>query len=46
MNSQFSTPEEEIAYLRLQVKDKMERAKGFEDRFTQKDRAFEVVKRL
>lgn len=43
MNPQFSTPEEEIAYLRQQVQDKMERAKGFEERFTEKDRAYEVV---
>jgi hypothetical protein len=43
MNPQFSTPEEEIVYLRQQVADKMERAKGFEDRFTEKDRAHEVV---
>ena len=43
MNKQFTTPEEEIAYLRLQVQNKMERAKGFEDRFTEKDRAHEVV---
>ena len=43
MNPQFSTPEEEIAYLRQQVKDKMERAKGYEERFTEKDRAHEVV---
>lgn len=44
MNQQFSTPEEEIAYLRQQVQNKMERAKGFEDRFTEKDRAHEVIK--
>jgi hypothetical protein len=44
MNSQFSTPEEEIAYLRQQVKDKMERARGFEDRFTSKDTTHEVVR--
>ncbi len=44
MNNQFSTPEDEIAFLRKQVKDKMERAKGFEDRFTEKDRAHEVVR--
>jgi TraM recognition site of TraD and TraG/Type IV secretion-system coupling protein DNA-binding domain len=44
MDIKFSTPEEEIAYLRLQVKDKMERAKGFEGRFTEKDRAHEVVR--
>jgi hypothetical protein len=43
MNPQFTTPEEEIAFLRQQVKDKMERAKGFEDRFTEKDRAHEAV---
>lgn len=43
MNSQFSTPEEEVAYLRQQVRDKMERAKGFEDRFTEKDRAHETL---
>ncbi len=44
MNTQFTTPEEEIAYLRSQVADKMERAKGFEGRFTEKDRAHEVVR--
>lgn len=44
MNTQFSTPEEEIAYLRSQVAEKMERAKGFEGRFTEKDRAHEVVR--
>lgn len=44
MNPQFNTPEEEIAYLRAQVKEKMERAKGFEGRFTEKDRAHEVVR--
>lgn len=44
MNSQFSTPEEEIAYLRTQVANKMERAKGFEERFTEKDRAHEVMR--
>ncbi len=44
MNPQFTTPEEEIAYLRQQVKDKMERAKGFEDRFTEKDSAHEAVR--
>lgn len=43
MNPQFTSPEEEIAYLRQQVQNKMERAKGFEDRFTEKDRAHEVV---
>ena len=44
MNPQFSTPEEEIAYLRQQVKDKMERAKGFEDRFSEKDSAHEAIR--
>lgn len=44
MDQQFTTPEEEIAYLRNQVKEKMERAKGFEGRFTEKDRAHEVVR--
>jgi hypothetical protein len=44
MNNQFTTPEEEVAYLRTQVAEKMERAKGFEGRFTEKDRAHEVVR--
>jgi hypothetical protein len=44
MNTQFSTPEEEILYLRAKVNEKMERAKGFEGRFTEKDRAHEVVR--
>lgn len=44
MNQEFSTPEEEINFLRSQIKDKMERAKGFEERFTEKDRAHEVVR--
>ena len=44
MNPQFRTPEEEIAYLRQQVQDKMDRAKGFEDRFTEKDSAHEAVR--
>lgn len=44
MDMTFSTPEEEIAYLRSQVKEKTERAKGFEDRFTEQDHAHEVVR--
>lgn len=44
MNTQFSTPEEEVAYLRTQVAEKMERAKGFESRFTEKDHAHEAVR--
>jgi ABC-type glutathione transport system ATPase component len=43
MNPQFTTPEEEISFLRRQIQEKMERAKGFEHRFTEKDRANEVV---
>jgi hypothetical protein len=43
MNPQFRTPEEEIIFLRSQIKEKMERAKGYEGRFTEKDRAHEVV---
>lgn len=44
MNQQFTTPDEEIAYLRAQIAEKMERAKGYENRFTEKDRAHEVVR--
>lgn len=44
MNPQFSTPEEEIVFLRSQIVEKMERAKGYENRFTEKDRAHEVVR--
>lgn len=44
MTPQFSTPEEEILYLRQQVQDKMQKARGFEERFTEKDRAHEAVR--
>lgn len=44
MQPTFSTPEEEIQYLRAQIQEKNERAKGFQDRFTQKDSAHEVVR--
>lgn len=44
MDPTFRTPEEEIAYLRTQIQEKTERAKGFEDRFTEKDHAHEVVR--
>jgi hypothetical protein len=44
MNQQFSTPDEEVSFLRAKVAEKMERAKGFEGRFTEKDRAHEVVR--
>lgn len=43
MDMTFKTPEEEVAYLRSQIKEKMERSKGFEDRFTEKDHAMETV---
>ncbi|MBP6948530.1 MAG: type IV secretory system conjugative DNA transfer family protein [Candidatus Pacebacteria bacterium] len=43
-NNQFSTPEEEISYLRAQVAEKLEKSKGFENRFTEKDRAHEAVR--
>src|SRR3989344_7995660 len=44
MDTAFRTPEEEIEYLRNQVAEKVERAKGFEDRFTKSDHAHEVVR--
>jgi hypothetical protein len=44
MQPTFNSPEEEIAYLRAQIAGKMEQAKGFEGRFTEKDRAHEVVR--
>lgn len=44
MDMTFKTPEEEIAYLRSQIQTKIERAKGFEDRFTEQDHAHEVVR--
>ncbi|MFA5132361.1 MAG: hypothetical protein WC444_03485 [Candidatus Paceibacterota bacterium] len=44
MNTPFTTPEEEISFLRSQIKDKVEKAKGFEGRFTEKDHAHEVVR--
>jgi hypothetical protein len=44
MDTTFKTPEEEISFLRAQIQNKMERAKGFEDRFTEKDHAHEVVR--
>ncbi len=44
MNQTFSSPEEEIQYLRSQITQKMEKAKSFETRFTQKDRAYEVLR--
>lgn len=43
MDTTLSTPEEEIAYLRSQIKEKMEQTKGFESRFSEKDHAHEVV---
>ncbi|MEZ0209119.1 MAG: hypothetical protein ACAH17_03015, partial [Candidatus Paceibacterota bacterium] len=44
MDQTFRTPEEEIAYLRSQIQEKQEKAKGFEDRFTPEDHAHEVVR--
>lgn len=44
MDTTFRTPEEEIAYLRSQITEKQEKAKGFEDRFTKEDHAHEVVR--
>ncbi len=44
MDQIFRTPEEEIAYLRSQINEKQEKAKGFEDRFTKEDHAHEIVR--
>ena len=44
MDTGFRTPEEEIDFLRTQLQDKKERAKGFESRFTENDHAHEVVR--
>ncbi len=44
MNNQFTTPDEEVAYLRAQLKEKIEKAKNFEGRFTEVDHAREVVR--
>lgn len=44
MHPELSTLEQEVSFLRNQIKEKMERAKGYEDRFTEKDHAHEVVR--
>ncbi len=44
MDQTLKTPEEEIAYLRSQIQNKVEASKGFEDRFTSEDHAHEVVR--
>ncbi len=44
MNSTFSTPEEEIAFLRSQISTKIEKSKGFEGRFNETDHAREVIR--
>ncbi len=44
MDQSLRTPEEEIVFLRSQIKNKVELSKGFEDRFTQVDHAHEVVR--
>lgn len=43
MDSKFSTPEEEIAFLRSQIKEKQEKVGNFEGRFSKKDHANEAV---
>ena len=44
MDITLRTPEEEVAYLREQIQQKKERAKGFETRFTSEDHARETVR--
>jgi hypothetical protein len=44
MDTTFKTPEEEIAFLRAQIQNKVEMSKGFESRFTEKDHAHEAVR--
>lgn len=41
---QFTTPEEEVAYLRKQIEKKKEEAKGFETHFKPEDHAHEAVR--
>jgi hypothetical protein len=44
MDQMLRTPEEEIAFLRTQIKNKMELSRGFENRFTEADHAREAVR--
>lgn len=44
MDQTLQTPEEEVVYLRKQLAGKLEKARGFEDRFTKEDHAHEVVR--
>ncbi|MBP6888447.1 MAG: type IV secretory system conjugative DNA transfer family protein [Candidatus Pacebacteria bacterium] len=44
MHPELSTLEQEVSFLRSQIQEKMERAKGYEDRFTEQDHAHEVVR--
>lgn len=44
MDQTFRTPEEEVAFLRNKIASKVELAKGFEGRFTEKDHAHEAVR--
>lgn len=44
MDQVLRTPEEEIAYLRKQVASKVEKARGFENRFTETDHTREAVR--
>lgn len=44
MDNEIRTPEDEIKYLRENISKKLESAKGFESRFTEKDHAHEAVR--
>ncbi len=44
MHPELASLDQEVSFLRNQIKEKMERAKGYEDRFTEKDHAHEVVR--
>lgn len=43
MDTTLKSPEEEIVFLRSRIQEKVEKSKGFEGRFTEKDHAHEVV---
>ena len=44
MHQQYQNLEDEVSSLRRLIMDKKERSKGYEDRFTEKDHAYEVVR--
>jgi hypothetical protein len=44
MHPELTTLEEEVSFLRNQIQEKVGRAKGYEDRFTEQDHAHEVVR--